>query len=124
MPARVVVVRDDPIRDTIVDALRAAGINVAGFAKPGTALDSIAADSRCEVLVTKFDFGRGIQNGISLALMLKMRRRQLKVLFVGREEYRKLTEGVGEFLPVEPLDLTHIVQTVRRMLGSGGAAAA
>ncbi len=95
-------------------ALRAASLEVVGFADPMTALDAIEASSRVRVLVTRVVFGPGKPNGVAL---VRVKRPGTKVVFVAREENAPHTEGLGVFLP-RPLNPDILVATVSRVLRS------
>jgi DNA-binding response OmpR family regulator len=114
MPAPVLVAHDDKAtRELAVAALIAAGLAAVGFHDPMVALDAVEDDSRVRVLVTRVDFGAGKLNGVALARMLKLKRPDVKILFLALPENRKHAEGMGEFLPM-PLVLRLRVAT-RRM---------
>jgi DNA-binding NtrC family response regulator len=94
VPASVIIAHDDSeFVDTMVTALRLAGLDVLGFASSMSALEALEAAQRIEVLITRVRFPEGQQNGISLALMARMKRPAIKVLFVAAPD----TEGVGQF---------------------------
>lgn len=100
MPASVIVVHDDPgTRELAVSTLCAAGLKAVGFDDPLAALDTIEADARVRVLVTRVDFGPGKLNGPALALMLQHKRRNIKAVFGHR---------ISRALTVEPRKLTRI----------------
>ena len=64
MPARVVVVHDEPeFAGKVATALRCAGHDVAVFADPMVALDALDAAANIEVLVTRIKFAPGKPNG-------------------------------------------------------------
>jgi hypothetical protein len=67
------------------------------------------------VLVTRVDFGPGKLNGAALARMLRLKRRDVKTVFVARPENRFYVDGQREFIPM-PLDAPVLVDTVARML--------
>jgi DNA-binding NtrC family response regulator len=116
VPARIVIVHDDEDLFTgVVVALRAAGHDVAAFKDPLLAHDALEAAQRVEVLITRVEFPLGRSNGISLALMTRMRRPGAKVLFVAREEYLRDAEGLGAFLSL-PTPVESVVAAVERML--------
>jgi DNA-binding NtrC family response regulator len=116
MPARVVVVHDEPdFIDRTVAALRAAGHDVMAFSSSMSAIDALEHAQQIEVLVTRVIFPEGQPNGVSLALMTKMKKPGVKVLFAALPETQKHTEGVGEFLPA-PVDPSDIVSRVSTML--------
>jgi DNA-binding NtrC family response regulator len=116
MPARVVVVHDEPdFIDRTVAALRAAGHDVMAFSSSMSAIVALEHAQQIEVLVTRVIFPEGQPNGVSLALMTKMKKPGVKVLFAALPETQKHTEGVGEFLPA-PVDPSDIVSRVSTML--------
>ena len=116
MSARVAVVHDDArIRDDLVNALRCAGCDATGFSETRAALVAIEADERIELIITRVTFPEGTQNGVSLALMGRMKQRGMKVLFLARPQMVKYTSGVGEVLQT-PVPATDVVAKVRAML--------
>jgi hypothetical protein len=106
MPARIVMVHDEPeFLGPAVAALKAAGQDVAMFEDPMAALSVLEGRHNVGLLITGVIFALGKPNGLTLALMAKhMRplapptRAEMKILFVARAEYREYTAGVGEFL--------------------------
>jgi DNA-binding NtrC family response regulator len=118
LPAPIIVVHQQTkVLDMILSALRSAGYEAAGFNDPVTALDAIETDSRVKVLVTRIDLGTGKLNGIALARMLHHNaRRDIKVIFVGRDANRQFVDSdAGEFLP-HPIDPSVLLDAVRRKL--------
>ena len=123
MPASVVVIHDDAaIREAALAALRLAGLDAVGFAKPLEALDAIEADSRARVLVTRVDFGSGEVNGVALARMVAFKRLasndNVKVVFVDRPEYHRASQDIANAFLSLPLDPATLVMEVRRALSS------
>jgi DNA-binding NtrC family response regulator len=116
MPARVVLVHDDPsLRDPLLSSLKAAGHDVVAFDDSLTAWDALEASQRIEVLVTRVDFGQGKPHGVALALSARHRRPALRVLFVARPQFRRDTEGIGVFLPL-PAKVPEVMEAVGRLL--------
>ena len=116
MPAPVIVAHDDKAtRELAVAALIAAGLTAVGFHDLMAALNAVEDDSRVRVLVARIDFGAGKLNGVTLARMLKLKRPDVKILFLALPENREHAEAVGEFLPM-PLVPYLLVDTVGRML--------
>ena len=74
--------------------------------------------SRVRVLVTRVLFGPGKPHGVALALMVRVKRPDTKVVFVARAETEPHTEGLGVFLP--RLNPYILVATVCRLLSSPG----
>jgi DNA-binding NtrC family response regulator len=96
VPARLVVVHDDPgFSQQAVDALRLAGYEVAAFTDPMAALDALKNALRVEVLITCVQFPPGKPNGVALALMARHKRPGIKVLFTARPEFAEHAEGVA-----------------------------
>ena len=115
MPARIVVVHDDPeFIERTVTALVSAGHDVRAFSSSMSAIEALEAAQRVEVLVTRVVFPDGQPNGVALALMAKVKKPGVKVLFAARPDMEEHTEGVGEFLP-SPADPADIVPLIGRM---------
>ena len=116
MPARVVVVLDEPrFADETASALRAQGHDALALADPMTALELMERAEQLELLVTCLDFAPGKPNGIALGLMAKQKRPGIRVLFVGPADLEKLAEGVGTFM-TSPVSVPQVVEGVLRML--------
>lgn len=116
MPARIVVVHDDAstLAD-LVNALSRAGYEVAGFSETMAALAAIEADERTAMLITRITFPEGMPHGVSLALMARVKKRGIQVLFLARPEMADQAAGVGEVLQT-PVLAEDIVAKVRTML--------
>ena len=84
-----------------------------------SALVALEAAQRVEVLITRVLFPEGLPNGVSLALMARLKRPEVKVLFVARPDTEEHTEGVGEFLPA-PAKAADVVEIVGKMLAKRG----
>ena len=118
MPARVVLVHDDPVFvEGALAALRNAGHDdVATFPDSMTALGALEAAKRIELLITRVRFPPGQPHGVSLGLMARQKRPGLKVLLLSRPETEEFTKGVGEVL-VAPVTSEDVVARVKAMLG-------
>ena len=118
MPARIVLAHDDPefVHNTVT-ALRGVGYDVIAFADSMSALTALEAAQRVEVLITRVLFPEGQPNGVALGRMTRLKRPEVKVLFVARSDTQEHTEGLGEFLP-SPDTASEIVETVRKMLAA------
>jgi DNA-binding NtrC family response regulator len=116
MSARIMVVHDDAsFRGDLVNALNRAGHDVAVFSDTSAALAVIEAGGHVEMLITRVSFPEGTPHGVSLALMARLKRPNLKVLFLARQEMVEHTEGVGEVLQT-PAMADDAVAKVQEML--------
>jgi len=131
MPARIVVVYDEPaLLEEAVSALGLAGHDPVGFTDTMAALRALDKPQQVSLLITRMRFPAGRPQGLSLARVLKMKRPELKVLFTAQAELAEHAEGIGEFMTL-PVSVTDLVATVDRILqscagsasdGSGAAA--
>lgn len=122
MPATVVIVHDDgALTAQTKAALEQNGHDVATFADPMAALQALERARSADLLITRVNFGPGKPHGVSLALMARTRRPQIKVLFVTRPENQQHTEGVGELLPA-PAAADDVIAAAERLLSGGQAA--
>jgi len=112
MPARIIVVHDDPsFTERTAAALVAAGHDVRAFTSSMSAINALEGAQRIEVLVTRVVFPAGQPNGVAVALMARMKKPGVKVLFAALPEMQAHTEGVGEFLPApaDPADIVALI---------------
>lgn len=117
MPARIVVVHDDPeLTKSLVEHL---GPGVAAFDDPVQALDFLRRARTVEFLITRLAFGNKQSLGLSLARMARSARPEVRVIFAGRPEHRQIARGQGEFLE-EPVSATHIGMIVEWLRSSNG----
>jgi DNA-binding NtrC family response regulator len=117
MPARILVVHDDTgFTERTAAALVAAGYEVSAVTSSMSAIEALEDVRQIEVLVTRVTFPDGQPNGVALALMARVKKPGLKVLFVALAEMQAHTDGVGEFLPT-PADPADIVALIGKMLG-------
>ena len=124
MPARIVMVHDEPeFLGPAVVALKAAGHDVAMFEDPMAALTVLEGRHNVELLITRIAFSPGKPNGVALALMAKhmrpSKRPEMKILFVARPEYREHAAGVGEFLDA-PVSIPDLVAAVDALMPQTG----
>jgi DNA-binding NtrC family response regulator len=118
MPARVVVVLDEPgFAERVAQSLQRAGVDAAPLADPLVALDSLDRAQQIELLVTCADHGPGKPNGVSLALLAQQRRPNLKVIFVGEAHLAPFTAGLGAFM-LSPVTVDEVVGAAIRTLES------
>jgi DNA-binding NtrC family response regulator len=116
MPARVVLVHDDPnfARDAGA-AIQTVGVEVATFTDPMAALTALENAQSVDLLVTRVRFEPGKPHGISLVRVARNRRPGMKALFLSLPEYTKHTEGIGTCLTL-PVEMPPLVEAVRRLL--------
>lgn len=116
MPARIVIVHNDPsFREPLLASLKADGHNVVAFVNSSAAWGALEAPLLAEVLVTRIDFGPGKPHGIALARSAQFKRPEIKVLFVARPQFRKDAEGIGLFLPL-PVTVAEVAEAVGKLL--------
>ena len=116
MPAQIVVVLDDPeLADATVSALADDGYNALAVRDSMAALILLEQARDIELLVASTYFGEGKPTGAALALMTKLKRPELKVIFTGAPQLLMLLEDIGRLL-VEPVSPSQIVAAVRILL--------
>ena len=116
MPARVVVIHDDPsFLDPLVAALEAGGHDVIAFESSMTAWDAFRAASKIEILITRIPFGGGQPHGVALAGWARMKRPEVRVIFTALPEFQDAADGVGLFIPV-PVEIPRVAEIVTRLL--------
>ena len=116
MPARIVLVHDDPeFAEPVLVKLRAAGYDVVAFSNSMAAIDVLEHPKLIELLITRVRFPTGTPNGAALARMARLKRPGIKVLFTSFPEVRQHTEGLGESVP-RPVSTDVLLETVGRML--------
>jgi hypothetical protein len=114
MPARYVIVHDDP---EFTNALsQRLGPNVASFSDPTIALMALEAAKNVTFLITRLQFGDRQPIGLSLARLARSRRPDVRVVFTGLPHHRRYARGLGEFIP-EPVEASHIGMVVEWLLG-------
>lgn len=113
MPARIVVVLSDPkLADATVSALVADGHNALAVHDPMEALKLLEKAKDIELLVASTYFGEGKPTGAALALMTKLSRPDLKVIFTAEPKLVPLLEDIGRVI-VEPISPSRIMDEVR-----------
>jgi len=91
---------------------------------PLAALSALEDARRVEVLVTRLHFGPGKSNGVALALMARLKRPGVRVVFLEKADDPELTAGLGEVAegPVDAASLTDLVDKLLEMKGLSGMA--
>ncbi len=79
------------------------------------ALDALEGAALIELLIASLDFPVGKPNGVSLALMARNRRPEMKVIFVGSPDYAQYSAGLGDIIPT-PASASEIVQHATNLL--------
>jgi DNA-binding NtrC family response regulator len=116
MPARVVVVHDEPrFVNEVVAALNLADHQVAAFTDPLAAWDALAAARLTEVLITRVQFPPGKSNGLALTRMARANRPDIQVILTALPEFARECEDEGVFLPL-PVPVADVVKTVELLL--------
>ncbi|HEX4113542.1 MAG TPA: hypothetical protein VH020_13500 [Stellaceae bacterium] len=120
MPARIVVVHDDPeFLQSVCNALQFDGHDsVAGLSDSLMALSALEVAESVDLLITGMHFPQGKPNGISLALIARRMRPNVKILFAAPPEDQKHADGLGEFLPA-PVSIPYLIAIVRGLLARG-----
>jgi hypothetical protein len=119
MPARIVVVlKDRELADATVSALVADGHDALAVHDSMVALALLKQATDIELLVASTYFGRGKPTGAALALMTKLRRPDLKVIFTANPELVPLLEDIGRVI-VEPISPSLVVEAIRVTMTAG-----
>jgi hypothetical protein len=82
------------------------------------ALSALEVAETIELLITGTRFPQGKPNGISLALITRRMRPNVKILFAAPPEDQEHADGLGEFLPA-PVSIPYLIAVVRGLLNSG-----
>jgi hypothetical protein len=118
IPARVVVVHDEPsFLEPLVTSLTAVGVDVAGFADSLLAWDALQFSGGVEILVTRVQFQPGRPHGVTLAKWVRERSPTVRILFVALPEFQPDIGNVGVLLP-RPVSVPQVAETVCRMLSN------
>ena len=121
MPAKIVLVHDD---QDLISGLRGKcegrGQSCAAFTDPIAALDALSTATLAELLVTGVQFPAGRPHGVALARMARLRRPDIKVLFISPPEYIEHVDDLGEFI-LFPTDIPTIMTAIDRVLCAANA---
>lgn len=115
MPAQLVLVHDDPkFVEQCAAMLQSAGYHVAAFSDPLLALDALDAARTVELLITRVAYALGKPSGLALARMAKLRRPNIRVLFLALPENAvHIDSDWDEPLPL-PTTPAALVEAVKR----------
>ena len=109
MPARVVVVHDDP---EFIDALaEKLGPDTMWFTDPVRALLALESAKTVAFLVTRLQFANRQSVGLSLARVTKAVRPDVRIIFTGAPGQQEYARDLGDFIP-EPVRATHVAMVV------------
>lgn len=116
MPARIVLVHDDPtFLIPLASALQAAHLDTAAYIDPIAASAALDTPRTVELLVTRIQFSSGGTNGIALSLLVRRKRPHIKVLFTALQELAGQAKGFGDFI-AWPCPIETVVDAVRQRL--------
>ena len=117
MPARVVVVmRDHNFANATAHVLAAHGIEAVSFSRPMEALCQLDHAVHTEILVTSGRFQGTQPTGLSIARVTRMRRPNLKVIFVDRPEVAPYVADDASAFMEMPVSADEVVQMVERLV--------
>jgi len=117
LAARVVVVlRDWNLASLTASTLLAHGIDAVAFGRPAVALQELQQGVGTDILVTSADFQPGLPKGISLARMTRLRRPDLKVIFVDRQEVAGEVAAESNSFLRTPVTGVEVARAVARLL--------
>jgi CheY-like chemotaxis protein len=118
MAAQILLVHDAEVfRTSATQALEAEGYAVAFYPDALAAVDALSALNLVELLITRVSFQPGRSNGANLALMLKLQKPELRVIFIARPEMHEHVAELGVVIPA-PVAIPDLVQAVRSEIGS------
>ena len=123
MPAPVVFVHDDPtFTEACATALRVEGYDVAAFTDPMLALDELDTASTVDLLITRVAYAPGKPNGLALARMARVKRPNIRIIFLAVPTAIEHIEGWGDFvqLPATPAE---ILTAMKEGFGTQGSQA-
>lgn len=116
MPAEVVVVlQDSPMAEELASAIRDKGHAVQPFIDPIKALEALERAEKAELLITCIGFPRGKPNGQSLALMARMKRPGIKLVFLTRPGEDRHVCQLGDCVPL-PVAVPQLAEFAEELL--------
>ena len=100
MPARIVVVHDEPhFREFVVTALLEAGYDTKAFTGSMAAIEALEAAQRIELLITRVRFPEGTPHGVSLASMALTKKRGCASCSLRARRTENIPVGSANFCP-------------------------
>ena len=109
MPARIVIVHDDPaFTGPLMTSL---GADTVLFIDPLKALKTLENARTVEFLICRLQFEDRQPLGLSLARVVRDVRPDVRVIFTGHPDYRHVARGLGEFAP-EPIAPAYVATIV------------
>jgi DNA-binding NtrC family response regulator len=116
MPARIVVVHDQPeFLNELATGLRQAGHHTATFADPLAAWDALETARQIEVLITRVQYAPGRSNGLALARMARSKRPGIRVVFTALPQYADQVDEQDTFMAM-PVRVPEVIDAVNRLL--------
>ncbi len=115
MPARFVLVHDDP--EFAAALVLRLGKDVAFFPDPVKALAALESARTVAFLITRLQFADNQPVGLSLARLARAARPDVRVVFTGALRLRDYARGLGEFI-AEPVNATHVGMVIEWLTSS------
>src|SRR5271168_1302327 len=119
MESRILVVDDDPaFGDATARVLRAAGFEVFLAPDHRLALEDLEGTRPIDLLITDIVMPDRV-NGVALARMARMRRPELKVIYLTAYDIPGVEDEAAGLVLRKPIDDEQLVAEVRRSLATG-----
>lgn len=116
MPARIVIaLGTTDVGKHVAEDLARNGFDVLEVDSSMAALDVLEQARRLEVLITRADFGPNQPNGVALVRMARIKRPDIRALFIGDPSVAPHMEGLGAFLAL-PAKAADIVRRTIELL--------
>ena len=97
--------------------LQRRGLEVVGYSDSTVAYELLRTAEKIEVLVTGVAFRSGTPHGIALAGAARLRRPDLRVVFVARRDLAQHIEGGGRIL-IHPVSAEQVCEAVAEAIGT------
>jgi DNA-binding NtrC family response regulator len=118
MPAQIALVHDDDVfRVADTDAPEAERYTVACCPDALAATEALSEVKRIERLITRARLRPGRSNGGSLAMMLRLKKPSLRVIFIASAVSEEHVAYLGAFM-LAPVAIPDLVRAVRDELGN------